>query len=196
MYFKDELEKMRNNFKLNRPKKLKLHRPWWMFVDEELSKLYTEKAVLLEQGEVYYSCLLQANVKLFEKNPPFNYPAQIVYSTLPEAQENPLFLKDTVEEIYSYKYSDKEPPKEWKELVENIRNEKDRTAYYFDCYSDNVKLTAKMQTIMVYRKHLPNRFLQENVLPIIACENICDSVIVLPSEFWSDEFKTWWINQN
>ena len=42
MDYKLELEKMRENFEQNRPGRMRLHRPWWMFADEELSKLYSE----------------------------------------------------------------------------------------------------------------------------------------------------------
>jgi len=193
--FKFEIEKMRKFFEDNRPDTLRLHRPWWMFADDELSKIYIDKKILLEQGKIYYSYLLQANVKLFQKFPPFDYPAQIVYSTAPDVDENPLLLKDTIEEIYSYKYSNKNPPKEWVKIVENIRNEKDRTAFSVECKTDSTKLTAKMQTIMVYRKHLPTRTLIGSVLPIIACPEECDSVIILPSKYWSNDFKESWIKE-
>ncbi|MBQ3005584.1 MAG: hypothetical protein IJD88_06595 [Clostridia bacterium] len=195
MDFKLEIEKMRCLFEKNRPNKLRLHRPWWMFADDELSKIYSEKTILLEQGEIYYSYLLQANVKLFQKFPPFDYPAQIVYSATSDTDENPLLLKDIVEKIYSYKYSNEDPPNELIEIVENIRNEKDRTAFSVECYMDSAKLLAKMQTIMVYRKHLPTRILKGSVLPVIACPKKCDSVLILPSEYWSNEFIRSWFTQ-
>ena len=80
-------------------------------------------------------------------------------------------------------------------IVENIRNEKDRTAFSVECKTDSTKLTAKMQTIMVYRKHLPTRTLIGSVLPIIACPEECDSVIILPSNYWSNDFKESWITE-
>ncbi|MBQ8001525.1 MAG: hypothetical protein IJ298_10090 [Ruminococcus sp.] len=192
MNFKLSIERMRDNFYNSRPDNIHLHRPWWMFVDDELSKIYKDKKVLLQQGKVYYACLMQANTKLFQKFPPFDYPAQIVYSTSFEVDENPLLLKDTIEEIYSYKYSDENPPEQWKDIVENIRNEKDRSILSFACSYDNARIDARMQTLMIFRKHLPTGILSGNVLPIIACPDACDSVIVLPSEYWSDEFKEFW----
>lgn len=193
MDFKIAIQKMRGEFEQNRPNKLRLHRPWWMFVDEELSKIYADKEVLLKRGKIYYSCILQANVKLFQKFPPFDYPAQIVYSTAPIIDENPLLLRETIEKIYSYKYSNEKPPVELREIVQNIRNEKDRTAFSIECFSGSTKIAAKMQTIMVYRKHLPTSILQGGVLPIIACPESCDSVLVLPSSYWSNEFTESWL---
>jgi len=136
--FKLEIEKMRKFFEDNRPDTLRLHRPWWMFADDELSKIYIDKKFLLEQGKIYYSYLLQANVKLFQKFPPFDYPAQIVYSTAPDVDENPLLLKDTIEEIYSYKYSNKNPPKEWVKIVEILETKKIAQLFLL-----NVKLTPQ-----------------------------------------------------
>jgi hypothetical protein len=193
--FKLEIERMRECFEHNRPVKFRLPRPWWMFADDELSKIYTDKEILLEHGKIYYSYLLQANVKLFQKFPPFDYPAQIVYSTASDIDNNPLLLKDTIEEIYSYKYSNEDPPNKLVEIVENIRNEKDRTAFSVECQTDSTKLVAKMQTIMVYRKHLPMRILMGSILPVIACPEECDSVIILPSEYWSNEFKESWLTE-
>ncbi len=193
MDFKLEIEKMRNCFEHNRPNKISLHRPWWMFADEELSKIYKEKRILLEKGNVYYSCLMQANIKLFSKFPPFDYPAQIVFSAEKEVDENPLLLRETIEKLYSYKYNGDTPPNEWNEIVENIKNEKDRTALSFECCSGDIKIMAKMQTIMVFRKHLPTGILEGSVLPIIACPEVCDSVLILPSKYWSEEFKEYWL---
>lgn len=34
--------------------------------------------------------------------------------------------------------------------------------------------------------------LRGSVLPIIACPDVCDSVLIFPSEYWSEEFKTGW----
>lgn len=191
--YKLQIEKMRENYNQNPPDKLKLHRPWWMFADDELSKIYNEKEILLNEGRIYYSYLLQANVKLFQSFPPFNYPAQIVYSVDPIIDENPLMLKNTVERVYSYKYSADTPPEEWAEMVANIKDERDRTSFFFDCVSESHTIKAKMQTLMVYRKHLPTRILQGHVLPIIACPDICDSVLILPQEYWSKEFTMQWL---
>ena len=191
--FKREIEKMRDNFEQARYSNMRLHRPWWMFADEELSKIYTEKRMLLEQGNVYYSCLLQANVKLYRKFPPFDYPAQIVFSTSSALDEDPLILKDMTEKLYSYKYSDERPPKEWSKIVENIKNEKDRTAFSIEYDLSDAKLMAKIQTIMVFRKHLPTRVLEGSVIPVIACPEVCNSVLILPSTYWSNEFKESWL---
>lgn len=195
MNYKQEIEKMRECFEQNRPGKMHLHRPWWMFADEELSKLYTEKKVLLEQGKVYYACLLQANEKLFRKFPPFDYPAQIIYATSAVTEENPLALGDMAEALFSYKYSKKTPPEEWREIVENIKNEKDRMAFSVAGRSGDAEFEAKIRTIMVFRKHLPTRVIKSGVIPVIACPEMCDSVLILPSQYWSEEFKEDWLSE-
>ena len=192
MDFKLEIQNMRNCFEHHRNDQIRVHRPWWMFADEELSTLYSDKTTLLQQGKVYYACLLQANTKLFQKFPPFDYPAQIVFSTSPVMDENPYVLMDVVDKLYSYKYSDKAPPTEWIEIVENIRDEKDRTSFSFSCCSHGTEFVAKMQTIMIFRKHLPTGILKSGILPVIACPEVCGSALVLPSEYWSGEFTEVW----
>lgn len=188
-----ELDKMRENFAQKRPRRMHLHRPWWMFADEELSKLYGEKAMLLAEGKVYYASLLQANVKLFSRFPPFDYPAQIIYSASAAIDEEPVALGALAEKLYSYKYSKAAPPEEWREIVENIRNEKDRTAFCIEGSLENTRFTAKIQTIMVFRKHLPTRILRSGVIPVIACPGKCDSVLILPSEYWTRAFREAWL---
>lgn len=193
MDYKLELEKMRESFEKNRPGRMHLHRPWWMFVDEELSKLYTEKVTLLEQGKVYYASLLQANVKLFSRFPPFDYPAQIIYSASAVVEEAPAALGALAETLFSYKYSKAAPPEEWREIVENIQNEKDRTAFCIEGSLENTRFTAKIQTIMVFRKHLPTRILKSGVIPVIACPEKCDSALILPAEYWTRGFREAWL---
>ncbi len=189
-----QLKKMREYYNAKRPEKLKLHRPWWIFADEELSKIYRETDLLLNKGQVYYAYLLQANSNLFKSFPPFDYPAQIVYSTDLAVDKNPLLLADTVEQIYSYKYSTDTPPEEIANIVSNIQDEKDSTPFFLDCVSGNCKVRAKMQVVMVYRKHLPSGILHSSVFPIIAAPDICDSVLILPKAYWTKEFEAYWLS--
>lgn len=116
------------------------------------------------------------------------------FSTLSDLNENPFFLKDMADRLYSYKCSDEAPPNEWIDIVANMKNEKDRTAFSVECCLNDAAFTAKIQTIMVFRKHLPNRILESNIIPVIAYPEACESVLILPSKYWSTEFKEFWSN--
>ena len=95
--------------------------------------------------------------------------------------------------LFSYKYSKNAPPEDWREIVENIRNEKDRTAFCIEGCVVDTRFTAKIQTIMVFRKHLPTHTLKSGVIPVIACPEKCDSVLILPSEYWTRAFREAWL---
>lgn len=45
-----------------------------------------------------------------------------------------------------------------------------------------------MQTIVVFRRYLPNSVIRGNVLPIIAAPNDCESAMILPYKLWTKTF--------
>lgn len=192
MDFKCELEEMRTKYTANPPKDFKIHRPWWMENNDGLAKLYIEKNILLKYGKVYWAHLVQANSILFKKMPPIDCPATIVYSTDIGIDKNPILLQKLAENIYFYKNSEQEPPKEWKKMVECIKDEEDRQPFSFNSTVDGYTFKTEMRALMIFRKHIPKRVLTDSIFPIIAAPGRCESVLILPSKYWGEKFKTAW----
>lgn len=192
MNYQAELEKMRANYAKNPLKDINLHRPWWILYDDEMARIYEEKKKLVQYGQIYYAHLVQANNHLFRAFPPFDYPAQLLYSTDPAIECDPLLLQEVSLALYSYKNSDEKPPEEWKEMVRVIEDERDRTVFSFDCPMKSGTFWATMQPMMVFRRHLPGRVLKGGLLPILACPAKCQSILILPKEYWTENFTNAW----
>jgi hypothetical protein len=66
MNYKKNLDEMRQKYRENPIKYKYLLRPLWLNESDGLSKLYDDKNIILEYGEIYYARLVQANVILFD----------------------------------------------------------------------------------------------------------------------------------
>lgn len=196
MDFKKEIEEMRGRYRKNPLKPMKLPRPSWLDEKDGLRFIYTEQDLLLSQGIICYGSIVQANTILFKSFPPFNCPATLVYSENSEIEENPYILHDIANEIFSYKdMPSDEVPIELRELVRVITDELDRSAFRGTLSdADGNKINIGFTSLMIFRKHLPKKKICGSMLPLIVAPEKCNSIIVLPEEYWSENFKQAWIN--
>ena len=152
-----------------------------------MSEIYSKKSELLQQGEIVYASIVQANIILFNRFPPYNCPAQILYSAEPYFSENSEVLLNTAQKIYKYKGKELDTvPDKWKEVTMVITDEYDRTDFTFTLNLDNQSLKYNMITTMVYRKLLPKGKLCGNILPVLTIPN-CKQVLILPKQYWTKE---------
>lgn len=193
-FYIEELSQMRKNYKTKPLSDIKLCKPQWLDSQDPMYKIYEEKSTLLQKGEIIYASILQANNFLFKNFPPFNCPAQILYSKDLYFVENPEKLHIIASKIYSYKGQDLDTvPDEWKEVVRVITDELDRADFTFSVKLENRLVEYHMIPIMTFRKLLPKRRLCGNILPILVADG-CEQVLILPKKYWSKRFKKAWIN--
>lgn len=188
-FYRDELMQMRENYREKPMKDIRLSRPIWLTSADPMSEIYSKKKVLLQQGDITYANIVQANTLLFHSLPPYDYPAQIVYSTDPYIAENPRKLSDIAWKFYRYKSEaeDKIPP-EWRDIARVIKDEYDRSDFSFSI--DSVEY--HMIPVMIYRKLLPKRKLCGNLLPVLTVPE-CKQVLILPKKYWTQEFTEAWV---
>lgn len=183
--FKAEIDTMRLNFNRGRKEIWKIPKPIWMTPDETLSKIYEELPMLMKAGEVHFAYLVQANSILFKFFPQFNCPANIIFGANSYYDENPFELNEIASQLYGYKGTN-EAPEKIKQIVDSITDESERLY--------NVRLSNKSNenifftTIMVYRKHLPGRTLSGSIFPVITKPNDFQSTMILPKQYWTDNF--------
>lgn len=169
--------------------------PEWMEGDP-LEVVYTEQPELFRQKRIYYACFVQANDNLFKVFPPYNCPAEILYSTEEEINRNPLTLVYIAKRLFEYKQLAEENrtdeiPEELRQLAAELADETGR--------SFNVPLgmvmedgrTAKfyLTTIMVFRRHLPGRRIKGPLAPVFAAPETLKTALVVPWEFWTEELE-------
>ena len=184
MDFSFELIRMREAFDKNRPQGLQLPRPKWVDNDPGISQIWDDSDLLIRHGQVYYAALVQANTILFRLLPYLNCPAQVIYSTDPATTDDPSVLLRAAVSLYTLK-SAEDVPDAITAPVECIRDEYDRSV--FDLKSED-GLRLRMQTIMVFRRHIPGGVLRGSIFPIIACPSACSSRLILPKKYWTKEF--------
>ena len=192
-FLREELFQMRENYKKNPINDIKLSRPTWLNSKDPMSELYLKKSILLQQGEIVFANIVQANTILFKKFPPHDCPAHIVYSKNPYFSENPKVLYDVAWGIYSYKGEDLDTvPDEWKEVARVVTDEYDRSDFTFSLILDNKLFVYHMIPTMICRKLLPKGKLCGNILPVLTAPE-CKQVLILPKQYWTKKFTKAWV---
>lgn len=163
------------------------------------AKVYDELPVLLRNGQIYYSCVVQANRSLFEETVEANSfisAAMLIYNHNRGAVSiaNPEYMIPFAHYLFMCKK--KEPSKipEWiADAVNVVRGETDRSRIIITADGDeSYHMNLTMQSVMVFRSHLLKMRLGGAVVPIVAAPEKCSSVLILPHWFWGKEFEEYW----
>lgn len=192
MNFRQELAAMQANYDRKPLRTIKLKRPYWLGYDDPMGEIYRKKTVLLQEGKITYAHVVQANELLFRLLPHGDYPAVIVYSRDPLAQEDPSILQALASNLYSYKNKPLQSvPEQWQALARAITDEYDRSSFTVTYSHDGKTIQARMIPVMIFRKLLPGRKLHGGLLPVLTVEG-CKTVMILPKRYWTHTFKTAW----
>lgn len=192
-FYAKELCQMVDDYRSHPLKDIRLHRPHWLDYSDPMSEMFTLKPKLLKKGQITYACIVQANTILFRHFPPWNCPAQIVYSTDPYVAEHPNFLREAAMKIYSYKgKSTAKVPKEWQELAKTITNEYSRACPTFAIEADGRSIECRMIPTIIHRKLLPKRKLYGCLLPILTIPKY-KQILILPKKYWTKDFTDAWL---
>ncbi|MDE6728837.1 MAG: hypothetical protein K2J80_13015 [Oscillospiraceae bacterium] len=202
-----ELNALNENFKANAAKITLPQKPRWLKEEDKLSLLYSEFSQLIDHGSVFWAYTVQANKVLFEKPvqslfSKLFFPAagasaaEIVYAhNRPEATEyDPLIMRNFTHYLYECKGKPDEEIPEWlREAAAVITDEYDRSRVIIKAGErDNFSMNLTMQTIIVFREHLPKGFLKCSLLPLIAAPQSCTSTMIFPYIYWTKTFREYW----
>lgn len=197
--FNGDLEIMSANFYKHKERIRLPSRPLWLKEDDELSKLYSEFPVLMKWGEAYYSCLVQANRVLFNaptSRSPSASVAEVVFNhKRPKTSiSDPLIMKSFANYLYECKERSPEENPEWiREAASVIAGEYDRSRVIIKADDgDDFPMNLTMQSVIVFREHLPKKVLKSGLVPIIAAPTKCFSIMVLPCKYWANGFTKYW----
>lgn len=203
-----ELSALNEIFKTNAAKITLPQKPRWLKEDDELSLLYSEFSQLIEHGSVFWAYTVQANKALFEKpvqslfsklffpTPAGASAAEIVYAhNRPEATGyDPLIMRNFAHYLYECKGKPEKEIPEWlREATAVITDEYDRSRVLIKAGErDDFSMNLTMQTIIVFREHLPEGFIKNSLLPLIAAPQRCTSTMIMPYFYWTKTFKSYW----
>lgn len=199
MDFKKCLEDMSMALRANVGKITLPKPPKWADGDA-LSAVYDELPLLVTEGDVYYSCLVQANRVLFEEQVDAGTlisAATIIYNhnRCMSSVVNPEYMAPFAHYLFTCKKKEPHEIQEWlADAVTTVRGETDRSRIILTADGDSAyPMNLTLQSLLVYRAHLPKLRLGRAVVPIVAAPGKCESVFILPGNLWSREFKEYWI---
>lgn len=168
--------------------------PAWMRPEDGLYTVYEDKEQLIREGQIYYAYVVQANVALFSFFPHADLPANIIYSTEEVIAKDPMLMRRMGQYLFHFKNEQEHSDSEYKEILDVIRDERDRSSFRFKPFcADELGEEMYFTSIMVFRKHLPRRVLRGGIVPVIAAPEKCGSVIILPKQYWTKAFKKAWL---
>lgn len=170
--YENEINITRNNFaKDDDSQKNKIAKPNF-FGAKKLCNFST-----LKTGKIVYSCIVQANAKLFTPSKFIHQvlPAVVVFSMDEYYDKNPLELKNIAKDLFANKQNNV------------LKNEH----MYFanlpvpECFTNGRQVFVS--TILVYRKHLPWGGITGThlIVPLIANPEKCSSAFIVDSLYWS-----------
>lgn len=169
---------------------LNIRKPSWCDSTDELEALFRNKWDLLENGNIVWGCIVQANVLLFEKGNN-NCPASVVFSPNPATMIDLDTLAAAAKSIYSLKNTIPDDPK-LKKIANTLTNELTRTFGVKVPKELCSKYDLYESTCFISRKHLPNKVLSRKLFPILVSNKQPYYCIPLPSRFWPDSLKDNW----
>ena len=192
-FFEKELKRMSKKYKRKPLKDIELKIPEDLNPLNPMYEMYEKKTTLLQQGEIVYACIVQANNYLFSSTPAQDYPALILYSKNPYFTKNMEFIYDFANDIYSYKGRDLDTiPDKWKEISKAVTDEFDCTGYTFSLNLGGHSTQCHMIATMIHRELLPEGRLCGKIFPVLTTPD-CKQVFILPQKYWSKKFKKAWV---
>ncbi len=164
--------------------------PFWVWkTGDDLRVVYREQAKLLREGEVALAVIVQANAELFAKGEE-DLPANVIYSPDAGIEDKLPLLTATAEKLYSFK-NQRLQGEEEKRFSDLVTDEYKRAMKVPVPESLSEGLEVYFTTIMVHRKHLPDRFLAQNFFPLLVHPE-ARSALIVPSRYWSEDILSAW----
>ena len=193
-FYSESLALMRNYYNKKPLNDVHLQQPTWLTPHNPMAELYDKKSVLLQQGQIVYAYLVQANTILFRRFPRVDCPAQIIFSRDPYFELHPDMLGRIAHEMYRYKGKPLDTvPEEWREAIRVITDEHDYSDFTFSVCHDQQLHEYHMIPTIIHRKLLPRGRLCGSIIPVLTTPG-CKQVFILPKRYWTRDFTRAWVN--
>lgn len=148
----------------------------------------------------YVNRVRQINSAAFTK-PLFAKPTGASVATLiynhkrpKTADSDPLILRTFAHYLFECKSKPTEEIPPWLlKAVEVVKAEFDRSQVIIKAgEKDDFLMNVTMQSIIVFREHLPKGVLKNLIVPIIAAPQKTKSAVILPYKYWTKKFTAYW----
>ena len=160
--------------------------PWMKKSGDWLRGVYTAQSALYEDGILVLCAVVQANTSLYKWGCA-NCPADVVFSPDPHFENHPDALTEVALSLYRLKGKTGLPEEE-QLVADHLADEKERLFYHRLPDSLGGGREIYLTTIMVHRRHLPQRRLIRSLYPLLVSPDRTDAAILLPKWYWSQDF--------
>jgi hypothetical protein len=175
---------------LSRLTYLRIKRPKWVKHGDKIKRLFDVMPELLQKGEVVWGCILQANPTLYDKGKN-DAPGRILYCPDPMKIIDPTELDTVARDLLALMYTAPEHA-EMQDIVGNLENE-NATPYGVRVpRMGGQRHSLLISTIFFSRKHIPQRRLRKNYLPILIFADKPKYAMPLPEKYWPEKLLEHW----
>lgn len=158
-----------------------------------LGTLLRQKDIWRE-GKIVWGHIIVANRALWQPGEN-DLPGEVVYSLDAPDTEALEKLPKIARALSDAKFSEKPieafPPEE-QEIVEHLRNERDRAFGMAVPPSFSQGLRCFTSTFWAHRAHLPEKALGGRLLPLLVLVKKVHDVLIIPGKFWPDDLRLPW----
>ncbi|MFD5110057.1 hypothetical protein [Streptomyces cinereoruber] len=161
---------------------LRIPRSDWVEREDPLAQILKDQNLLLAEGRLVWGALVQANSALFERGRD-DLPAAVIYSPDAVFDDSPDLLLDIAQKLYRLKGTRQQDP-ELAAFSRMLASEMDREMQMEVPRRLTGSVTVYCTDIIVARRHLPGRVLNEQVFPLLIAPERTAMTMMLPSRFW------------
>jgi hypothetical protein len=187
-YVTEQLGRRPRQFRHEIWRTLMIPEPSWAAKDD-MGVIFRDQRFLYKEGEVVWAAYVQANVLLFRRGVD-NCPGTFIYSRHPDIDDDPGLLDEIAERLGELKHRDSARQDE-RRYGDMLRDERMRAMRWLAPERLTDGLPVYSTSIMVCRRHIPERVLARRVVPILRHRDTVATLIV-PRLFWPDRFRDTW----
>lgn len=136
---------------------------------------------------------VQANQVLFDPKNRQVLPANVIYSPDPYFDDCVPMMQELAHGLFGLKGTAPDD-KELEQFASAITDELTRIMREPLPRSLCDGKEAYFATFLIQPSHLPGGYLAEAVFPLVICPEKTEAVMILPSEYWPEEFREVWLD--
>ncbi len=166
----------------------------FLLTGDKLRTVLRDQSVLRDHGRVVWGFLVQANQVLFDPANRATLPANVIYSTDTDCDDEVALFRDVAHGLFRLKGTTPADP-ELTRFSAAITNELARTMRLPLPRSLCRGKTAYFTTCLIRPSHLPRGHLAAGFFPLVICPERTEAVMILPARYWPAELCEVWATE-
>jgi len=170
---------------------LRPRKPRWAYMDDDIRPFYSRYHEALRGGRVTWGATVQVNPRLFEPGSQ-NHPGEVVFATDLGMGVDLIELRRVASRLVALKAAER-PDRGSAMIAAYLDGELPRVFGLPVPERVSPRMPCAVSTVMFNRAHLPNGVLSQSAFPVLVTPGPHQVAVVLPSRFWPDRFRSFWV---